>query len=219
MTAGSERDLVRRAVGDLYAVVEHHDAVGDVHDHAHVVLDQHDGGAELVVDVEDEAAHVLLLLDVHAGHRLVEQQQRRLGGKRAPEFHALLQAIGQAPDRRLADMLDLEEVDDFLDLLAVLQFLAPGRTPIQRLLQEIAFHLQVAPGHQVVEHAHALEQGDVLEGARDALGRGLVRVHVVALLAEEGDGAFLRVVDAVDDVQHRALAGAVRADDREISPR
>src|SRR5882724_621540 len=61
----------RRAVADLAAIVEHHDAVGDVHHHAHVVLDQHDRGAELVVDVEDEAAHVLLLLEVHAGHRLV----------------------------------------------------------------------------------------------------------------------------------------------------
>src|SRR5512139_3530279 len=32
--------LVGRAVADLLAVVEHDDAVGDVHHHAHVVLDQ-----------------------------------------------------------------------------------------------------------------------------------------------------------------------------------
>src|SRR5262249_21539125 len=56
---------LRRAVGDLPAVVEHDHAVGDVHDHAHVVLDEGDGGAELVVHVEDEAGHVLLLLHVH----------------------------------------------------------------------------------------------------------------------------------------------------------
>src|ERR1039458_452991 len=37
-----------------------------------------------VVHVEDEAAHVLLFLDVHAGHRLVQQQHAWLGGKRAP---------------------------------------------------------------------------------------------------------------------------------------
>jgi hypothetical protein len=67
------------------------------------------------------------LLDVHAGHRLVEQQHRRLGGERPPELDALLQAVGQAPDRRLADVLDLEEVDDLLDLLAVLQLLALRR--------------------------------------------------------------------------------------------
>src|SRR5687768_1029727 len=83
-------NLVRRAVGDLPAVVEHHHAVGEVHDDAHVVLDQHDGGAELVVHIEDEAAHVLLFLDVHAGHGLVEEQHPGLGGERAAEVDALL---------------------------------------------------------------------------------------------------------------------------------
>ena len=39
--------LVRRAVGDLDAVIEHDDAIGQIHHHAHVVLDQRDGGAEM----------------------------------------------------------------------------------------------------------------------------------------------------------------------------
>src|SRR5664279_2915526 len=59
-------DLVRRAVADLLAVIEHHHPVADVHHHAHVVFDQHHGGPELVIHVQDEAAHVLLFLDVHA---------------------------------------------------------------------------------------------------------------------------------------------------------
>src|SRR2546430_5801998 len=63
--------LVGPAVGDLLAVVEHDYAVGDVHDHAHVVLDQRDRRAEFIVRVEDEAAHVLLLLDGHSCHRLL----------------------------------------------------------------------------------------------------------------------------------------------------
>ncbi len=79
------------------------------------MLDQHDGGAELVVHVEDETAHVLLFLDVHAGHRLVEQQDLRLHGQGARQIDALLQAVGQAPDRRLTNILDFEEVDDLLD--------------------------------------------------------------------------------------------------------
>src|SRR5689334_4672454 len=83
--------LVGRAVGDLASIVEHYDALRDIHDHAHVVLDQHDGGAVMVVDVEDEAAHVLLFLEVHPGHRLVEEEQRRLGGQGAAELDALLQ--------------------------------------------------------------------------------------------------------------------------------
>src|SRR5215471_3169516 len=72
---------LRGTVGDLPAVIEHDHAVGDVHDHAHVVLDEGDGGAELVVHVEDKAGHVLLLLHVHARHGLVEEEEVGLGGQ------------------------------------------------------------------------------------------------------------------------------------------
>ena len=157
-------------------------------------------------------AHVLLLLDVHAGHRLVEQQDRRFGGERAAELDALLQPVGQARHRRLADVLDLEELDDLLDRCAVLGLLAPGTGQLQRDFQKAGVHAQVAAGHDVVEHRHALEQRDVLEGARDAAARRrAVGAHVRQPFAAKGDAAFLRHVDAVDDVEHRALAGAVRA--------
>src|SRR5258708_5451 len=86
-------DLVGGTVTYLPAVVEHDHAVGDVHHDAHVVLDQHDRGAELLVDVEHETAHVLLFLDVHSGHRLVQQQHRGLRGERARELDALLQPV------------------------------------------------------------------------------------------------------------------------------
>src|SRR5271170_8103237 len=66
------------AVADLLPVVENHDPVRQVHHHAHVVLDERDGGAKLGIHVEDEAAHVLLLLPIHASHWLIEQQQLRL---------------------------------------------------------------------------------------------------------------------------------------------
>ena len=164
MTFWSDAHLFRRAVADLLAVIEHDDAVGDVHHHAHVVLDQHDRRAVVVVDVEDEAAHVLLLLDVHAGHRFVEQQDGRLGGQRAAQFDALLQSVGQARHRRLADVLDLEELDDFLDRRAVFGFLAAGAGQLQRDLEEGRVHMQIAAGHDVVQHRHALEQRDVLKG-------------------------------------------------------
>src|ERR1700674_594810 len=50
-----------------------------------------------------------------------------------------------------------------------------SRARPQRLLQEVAAHLQVAAGEEVVEHRHALEERDVLEGPGDAQRRGLAR--------------------------------------------
>src|SRR2546422_7856959 len=46
-----------------------------------------------------------------------------LGGERAAQLDALLQPVGQAAGGRLADRLDLEEVDDALDERAVLELL------------------------------------------------------------------------------------------------
>ena len=95
-----------------------------------------------LLHVEDEAAHVLFLLDVHARHRLVEQQQRRLRRQRARQLHALLQPVRQPAGRRLADGLDLQEVDDPLDERAMRQLLAPRRTPPERVEEDVAAHLE-----------------------------------------------------------------------------
>src|SRR5262249_18420171 len=76
-----------------------------------------------------------------------------------------------------------------------------------------AMHLEGASRHDVVERGHVAEQRNVLESARDAAARRLVGPHASTRPALEGDTALLRMVEAVDDVEHRRLAGAVRADD------
>src|SRR6266513_3926934 len=206
-------DVLGLAVSDLAPVVQDRDAIGDVHDHAHVVLDERDRRAELLVDVEDEAAHVLLLLDVHAGHRLVEQEELGLGGERAAELDALLEPVGQAAGRRLADRLDLQEVDDPLDGRAVLELLAAGRTPVEGLQQEAPLHPEKAPRHEVVEHAHALEQGHVLEGAGDAEAGDVRWLEARAVPTVEDDPSLVGVIEAADHVEQRRLPGAVGTDD------
>ncbi len=135
------------------------------------------------------------------------------GGERAAELDALLQAVGQLADRDLADVLDLEEVDDLLDELAVLDLLVHRRPVAQHVPEEAAVHLQGTSGHDVVEGRHAAEQRDVLEGPGDALLGRLVRAHLAAAHALVGDGTLLRMVEAVDAVQHRRLARAVGPDD------
>src|SRR6266850_4498459 len=116
-------NLVRRALGNLLAHVQDRDPVGDVHDHAHVVLDQDHGDAPLLVDVEDEARHVLLLLVVAAAHRLVEEKDLRVERQRAAELDALLQAVGEGARRSAPQVLDPQEIDDVLDALSVLDLL------------------------------------------------------------------------------------------------
>ena len=146
--------------------------------------------------------------------RLVEQQQVGFGGQRPAQFDALLQTVGQPADRRLADRLDLEKIDDVLDEAPVFLFLAPAAAEIERLLDEARLHPQQPPGHNIVERRHAAKQRDILERAGDAVGRRFMRAHRLAHIALERDGPLLGMVEAVDDVQHRRFSGAIGPDDR-----
>ena len=88
------------ALGDLLAVVEDRDVLGDAHDHLHVVLDEQDRQLALVAQPAHELGEPLGLLRVHAGGRLVEQQQLRVRRERAGDLHAALVAVGEV-DREL----------------------------------------------------------------------------------------------------------------------
>src|SRR5690606_20867821 len=102
---------------------------GKVHHDSHIVLDQRDCRPELIVDIEDEATHVLLLFEVHARHWLIEQQELRLHRERPPELDALLQAIWQLTHGRFSNVLDLKKIDNALDDLAVADLFLLRPTP------------------------------------------------------------------------------------------
>src|SRR5207248_10212145 len=169
--------FVRRTISYQLTVFQNRNPVRQIHNYTHVVLDEHHGRTYLLVDVEDEAAHILLLLEIHSGHGFVEQQQLRLGCQRTTKFYPLLQTIGQLANRGFSDRLDFEEVDDLLHHLAVLDLLLQRGPPLDRLREQAVAHLQSAPRHDVVERRHALEEGHVLEGARNALGGSDVGAH------------------------------------------
>src|SRR5258705_4223175 len=88
-------DLARRPLGDLLAVIEHRDPVGDLHDHAHVVLDQDNGDAEVGHEPTQQMHQGARFPLGHAGRRLVEEQQRGLGGERAGELEPSAIAVRQ----------------------------------------------------------------------------------------------------------------------------
>ena len=108
------------AVTNFLAVVQHHDAIGDVHHHAHVVFDQDNGGAKLFVYIQDEARHVLLFFHVHTGHGLIEQQDLGLHRQSATQVNPFLQAVGQLTNRCFAVGLNFQEVDNLFDMYFVI---------------------------------------------------------------------------------------------------
>jgi len=207
-------DLARRPLGDRPAEIQRVNPVRNVHDQVHVVLDQQNGDPEFVADVEDETGDVLRLFLVHPGDDLVEQNDLRIGGERAGEFDPLLLAVGQRPDDLVADVLDLQELDDFLRALAGEHLLAARAAEVKHRFQDTGLQTPVLAHQNVVHDRSVLEQCEVLEGASDAEAHIIVR----------GDARHVAPVDEYpsgtgrqhprDQVEERRLAGAVRADDR-----
>ncbi len=206
--------LRRRAVADLAPVVKHHHVVGQSHHHAHVVFDQHHGGAEVAVHVSDEARHVLFLFCVHPGHGFVEQQQAWSGDQCTAQLHTFLQAVGQVAHQHIAVCLQLKELKNALAPLAKGRGLAARAWQAEGLLDKAAAHVPRQAGEKVVEHAHFFEQRVVLEGAANASARGAQGVDAVEMLLFEDDLAGVKAIHAIEHIEQRTFTGAVRADQR-----
>src|SRR5438309_5155171 len=68
-------DLIGRALGDFLAVVEDGHVVRDAHDDPHLVLDEEYRQSEFLSKAADELHEPPGLLRIHAGGRLVQEQQ------------------------------------------------------------------------------------------------------------------------------------------------
>src|SRR4030042_4947770 len=91
-------DFPRRALGDLLAVVEHDNAVADVHDSLHHVLDHYNSNTA-VADLSYQVHGLGDFRLVQPGHQLVEEKELGLGSQRPAEVDALLVGQRQAPRR------------------------------------------------------------------------------------------------------------------------
>src|SRR6202011_5430973 len=114
------------------------------------------------------------------------------------------QTIGKRAGDGLAYRLQVEEIDDFFHLAAMIEFLAPcAGQPVQRSRDEIIFQKMMPPDHDVVEYAHMMKQRQILKGAADAEPGPRVRI-------ERGDVAAtikqLAFVDAKADIGERTHA-------------
>ncbi|MGX1297675.1 hypothetical protein AB7M75_007583 [Bradyrhizobium ottawaense] len=197
------------------SIIQRDDAIGDAVDQRHVVLDHQHGDAELALHVADPERHVVGLLDIEAGRRLIEQDQLRLRAQRARQLDHLAHAIGQAGDQLIAIGFEIEELDDLLDPAAMHLLVGPHARQEQELLPELRGRVPVTADQEVGEHGRVLEQLDVLEGAGDAELGDVVRRLFGDILILEEDAARGRPVDPRDQVEDRALAGAVGTDNRE----
>src|SRR3989442_457981 len=187
-------DRARRPLGDLLAVVQHEDGLTEPHDDLHVVLDEQHGLA-LVSEPAHGVEQVVEERAVHAGRRLVEQDQRGIPHEHANELHQLLLAIGQVSGELALEPLEFDEA--------------------QQLEGPLHGRRSVALGHhqEIFERRQLGEDTDHLEGATDALAGDLVGFEPVDRLTVEEHAPLVAPLEAGDAVEERRLARAVGADE------
>ena len=119
--------VVRVALGDDAALGHHDDPVGDVAHHVHVVLDEQHGHAQ-VLQVEDVVEQRLRQRRVHAGHRLVEHDERGVAHEGARHLEQLALAAGEAGGEVVLLGVELEPREQLDGLgLDLVVLLAPDR--------------------------------------------------------------------------------------------
>ncbi len=92
---GAREQLLHLGALDDPAAVHHRDRIGEVGDHAHVVGDHDDRGAEAVPHLAQQVEDLGLHGDVQRGGRLVGHDQLRAQGQRHRDHDALLLAAGE----------------------------------------------------------------------------------------------------------------------------
>src|SRR5690349_1297778 len=192
-------------------MIEHQHPVADVHDKAHVVLDEQNRGAVLA-DIRQQAPQRERLGGVHARRGLIEREQLRLGGERPGDLEAPLVAVGQAPGGVVGSSADAH-VSEELERARLDRLLFFQRAPVSQHRPDHArARAHMTADHHVFERGQIGEKTDVLERARDSRSRDLIGPEALEPFAVEDESAVVRRGHAGEHVEERRLAGAVRAD-------
>nr|WP_246086931.1 hypothetical protein [Nocardioides humi] len=188
--------------------------LGQLHDDAHVVFDEEDGGLELLANSKDVGGHRLLLVERHSGHRLVEEKERGLLGDHPRHLDTLLRPVREIVDADAPQTGQVEETEDVLDPASVRVLVTTHCRQPEHRREDAVPALQVATRHDVVEDRLSGEHDRSLEGAGQPHARD-------AMPGEAGDGSPVEQdlagrwpVGAGDTVEHAGLPGAIRPDQR-----
>src|SRR5690348_16598524 len=198
--------VLRRSFREHLALDHAHDVRTQPHDEIHVVLDHHEASALRPVELHQPVVQLVDEARIYSGAGLVEQHQARRGHERHRDVDELLLAVGEAPRGQMRHVLQPEELDHLVGVVAearVGRREEPARHRALELLRR---------GDQVVAHRELDEHLQSLEGAAHAAPGKLERRHPRDVLAEEFHASVGRLDLSQDAVEQGRLARSVRAD-------
>src|SRR6185369_4975726 len=202
-------DLLRRALGDLLAEVEHRDPVRDPHDHRHVVLDQEHRQAARRGDLTHERRGLFRLTRRHARRGLVEEQEGGFGGERQTDLEVALLTVREILGQLVALGREPERAQKLRDVRPDV-----GQTPERGEPPGLARARLRGDAH-VLEHRDLREDVRDLERLGDAQPVDRLGREPGDLAPPEPDTAGAGPVKSGDQVEERGFPGPVGPDHRE----
>src|SRR5690349_24084163 len=223
--AGVPPDRRRRPLGDLLTVIEHDDALRDVHHHVHVVLDEQHGLA-LPMQRQDVLLHLVDHRGIHGGRRLVEQEQLGIGHERGGECQQLALTVRERARGSRGAIGEADEIEQPSRALRRVVLEPPYPARAKQTREQTLLLMLLQKDQQIVEHAQTREDAHLLERAGDAEASDPMRRRVGDIAAAEQHAPRVGAEISRHAVEERRLARAVRADqaheltalDREIDP-
>src|SRR5579864_3671105 len=188
-----------------FAARHRDDPVAGVKDMLQVVADEHAGDA-LFRQTAHEADHLAGFLHGQVIGRLVEDQQLRLEVHRTRNCHALALSAGQFAEQCFGGTQMQVDIGDGLDRFAAHARAIHRADAEQRKVQRLPANKQIARNRQVGHQRVVLVDGFDAE-----LHRRLRRADAHRLTLKQ-DLAFIRPVNARQDLDECRLAGAVVAE-------
>ena len=174
-------DLARRALGQRPALVEHLDAVADVHDQRHVVIDEEHARVVLVAHGAHDLGERRHLRLGEARRGLVHEHEPRLGRERTRDAEPSLVAVRERAGGRVGVRAELERLEQLIR--------APASLPRAGADAERR-DLDVLPDGQPAERAA------VLKGPRQPGAPAPMRPPARDVAPFELDGALVGEVEA-----------------------
>ena len=177
------------------------------------MLDEEDGNAEGVPDLDDVVHELRGLRGVHARRRLVQQQQAGVGGQGPDDLQLPLVAVGQGARLVLGQIAHVEDGQQLhgplVGQLLRVPVLGQAEDPRPHIVVDVVVQAQL----HVVLHTQVGEQTDVLEGAGDARFVHLDGIHIVRVHPVHQDSSPGGLIHFSQQIEHRSLTRAVGADE------
>ena len=164
--------------------MQHDDAIGERADDVHLVLDEQDDLALVLLQPADQVEHDRHLVDAHPGGRLVEHEDLGLQRHHQRDFELALVAMRE---RRCGDAAAAAEGDLIEDRIGPRDQVAPRHPRTEQVVMGAALRLD-GEAH-ILFHAEIRKQIGELERAPEARAGAQRSRELGDIAAIEQDGA------------------------------